>query len=63
MNIALDVLAWLFTGVCAVIPDPLEAWLAGGGNIIFILVLLGALGVWQLTKAGGVNHGRHKTGI
>lgn len=57
MSTALDIIAWIFAGVCAVIPEPLEAWLAGGGNITFILVLLGALGVWQLTKTGGVNHG------
>ena len=57
MSAVLDVLAWVFAGVCAVIPDPLEAWLAGGGNVLFILVLLGALGVWQLTKTGGVSHG------
>lgn len=57
MSTVFDVLGWLFAGVCAVIPDPLEAWLAGGGNITFIFVLLVALGAWQLFKTEGVSHG------
>ena len=57
MRTVLDLLGWLFAGVCAVIPDPLEAWLAGGGNITFIFVLLVALGAWQLFKTEGVSHG------
>ncbi|WP_431695559.1 hypothetical protein [Kocuria rhizophila] len=42
----------IITAVCAVIPDPLEVWLAGGGNMtVAVLALLG-LGLYSLAHTG-----------
>lgn len=50
MSTVLDVIAWIFNGVCALIPDSVEAWVAGGGNVVIIFALLAAVVAWQLIK-------------
>ncbi|WP_019309095.1 hypothetical protein [Kocuria rhizophila] len=42
----------IITAVCAVIPDPLETWLAGGGNMTLAVLALLGLGLYSLAHAG-----------
>ena len=39
----------VLAAICGLIPDPVEDWLAGGGNTIFIIALLAGALLWQLT--------------
>ena len=38
--------------ICALIPDPLEAWLAGGGNMTVLMAGLIGLGLYTLARGG-----------
>ena len=38
--------------LCALIPDPLEAWLAGGGNMTVLVAGLLGLGLYTLARGG-----------
>ena len=40
----------IIDAVCAVIPDPLEAWLAGGGNMTVIVAGLIVLGLYTWAR-------------
>ncbi|WP_186366650.1 hypothetical protein [Kocuria salsicia] len=44
--------------LCAIIPDPLEAWLAGGGNMTVLVLGLVGLGLYTWVRpAGGERRG------
>lgn len=48
----------ILNAVCALIPDPLEAWLAGGGNMTVLMAGLIGLGLYTLMRpAGGGRRG------
>lgn len=42
----------ILNALCALIPDPLEEWLAGGGNMTVIVVGLIALGLYTWARSG-----------
>ncbi|MGX0886430.1 hypothetical protein ACUW97_000814 [Kocuria rhizophila] len=43
----------IINALCAIIPDPLEAWLAGGGNMTVLLGGLLLLGLYTWARPAG----------
>lgn len=42
----------IVNALCAIIPDPLEAWLAGGGNMTVLFGGLLLLGLYSWARSG-----------
>lgn len=51
----------ILTIICAVIPDPVEGWLAGGGNVAIIFAVSSAYLLVTLLRPGlAVGGGDHR---
>lgn len=52
----MDTLAQILTAVTALIPDPLERWLAGGGNTTVLFLALVSVGLFAMTRPAAAQH-------
>lgn len=54
----MDAIATIITALAGLIPDPVEQWLAGGGNMAVIVAIIAGLIVYSMAAPAGGREGQ-----